>query len=313
MENKDLVILGGGPAGLSAAIYAARYGLNAILISRDIGGAANLAHKIENYPGYEGSGFKLMQKFYKQAKNYGAEFLNDDIIDIKKLKEGFVITTSSKKFYNVKAVILALGTQRRKLNVPGEDKFLGRGVSYCATCDGAFFRNKAVAVIGGGDSACKAALLLSDLAKRVYMICRGEKEKCDYFSTKAIRGKRNIEILYDTIPLEIKGKGAVSELIVDREANKRKHDEINPIHEERIKVDGVFIEIGSLPLSDIAKLLKMRIDKEEYVHVDNEMRTNVKGVFAAGDIVKSRLKQVVTSAAQGAIAAKSAYDYIRGK
>jgi len=306
MKNYDIAILGGGPAGLAAAIYAARYGLNAILIAKDIGGTANLADKIENYPGFEGSGFELMQKFYKQAKNVGAEFLNDDIINIDKEDGKFIITTTKKRFINIKAVIIALGTQRRKLNVPGEDKFLGKGVSYCATCDGNFFKNKIVAVIGAGDSACKASILLSGIAKKVYIIYRGEIEKCEFDYRSKIKEKNNIQILNNTIPLEIRGKEAVKEIIVDRGGK-------NLPKEERIKLDGVFIEIGALPVTDIAKMLKIKIDKESYLIVDREMKTNIKGIFAAGDVVKFKLKQVVIAASQGATAAKSAYDYLKEK
>jgi len=303
-EKYDLIILGAGPAGLSAAIYASRYGLKTILISREIGGTANLAENIENYPGYSGSGKELMKKFFEQAKKHGTEYLNDDVIDIRKEKKGFIITTSTKKFFNVKAVIIALGTQRRKLNIPGEDKFLGRGVSYCATCDGAFFKNKIVAVIGGGDSACKAVLLLSDIAKKVYMIYRGEKNKCAYENSKNLKERKNIYMMYNTIPLKINGNEQVSELIIDVGGKKFPQ-------EEKIKIDGIFIEIGALPLTDMAEMLKMKIDKEGYILVDAEMKTNVPGIFAAGDVVKSRMKQVVLSAAQGAIAAKSVFDFLK--
>ena len=303
MKNYDIAILGGGPAGLSAAIYATRYGLSVIVISRDIGGSANLAHQIENYPGYSGSGFDLMQKFFKQAENHGAEFLNDDLIDIKKNKGCFEIVMTGRKICS-KSIIIALGTQRRKLNVPGEDKFLGRGVSYCATCDGNFFKNKIVAVIGGGDSACKASILLSEIAKKVYIIYKGEIEKCEMIYRNKIKEKNNIQILNNTIPLEIRGKETVKEIIVDRGGK-------NLPKEERIRLNGVFIEIGALPVTDIAKLLKIKTDKENYILVDCEMKTNVKGVFAAGDVVKSKLKQVVIAASQGVVAAKSAYDYLK--
>jgi thioredoxin reductase (NADPH) len=305
METKyDVIILGGGPAGLTAAIYCTRYGLKTILISREIGGTAKLAHKIENYPGYEGPGLELMKKFQSQAEKHGTDFLDSDIIELRKEKKNFIVTTSHKK-YSVKALILALGTQRRKLNIPGEDKFLGKGVSYCATCDGAFFKNKDVAVIGGGDSACKAVLLLSDIAKRVYFILRGEKETCEHALRKNL-SKKNIIPFYNTIPLEIKGKEQVSELVVEMGGKKLPK-------EEAIKVDGVFIEVGSLPISDIARMLKIRVDKEGYIVVDGEMKTNVPGICAAGDIVKSKLKQVIVSASQGAISAKSIQEYLQEK
>ena len=302
MKNYEVIILGGGPAGLSAGIYAARYGLKTLVISREIGGTANLAHTIENYPGYEGSGSELMKKFFEQAKKQGSEFLNDDLISIKKTEEGFEITTPSEKISS-KAVIIALGTQRRKLNIPGEDKFLGKGVSYCATCDGIFFKNKVVAIIGGGESACKAVLLMSDLCKKVYLIHRGKIEKCPA-ETKKMRSRDNVEILSKTIPLEIKGKNNVSEIIIEVGGNKIPR-------EKKIRVEGVFIEVGSLPVSDIAKLLKMRVDKEGFIPVNEHMETSVPGVFSAGDVVKSKMKQVVLSAAQGAVAAKSAYDFLQ--
>ncbi|MBM3234343.1 FAD-binding protein [Candidatus Pacearchaeota archaeon] len=303
MKSYDVAILGAGPAGLSAAIYSARYGLDTIVISRDIGGSANLAHQIENYPGYLGSGMELMQKFFKQAENVGAEFLNDDLINIKKKAGCFEIVTTGRKICS-KSIIIALGTQRRKLNISGEDKFLGKGVSYCATCDGNFFKNKTVAVIGGGNSACKAVLLLSGIAKQVYLIHRGEIEKCEMVYRNKIKEKNNIHILNNTIPLEIGGKNSVSELLVDRGGK-------NLPKEERIKLEGVFIEIGGLPVSDIAKMLKIKIDKEGYLVVNNEMKTSINGVFAAGDVIKSKLKQVVVAASQGATAAKSAYDYLQ--
>lgn len=300
-EEYDLAILGGGPAGLTAAIYAARYGMKTILISKDVGGAANYAHKIENYPGYSGSGMELMQKFFKQAKEVGAEFLSDDLIDLKKEKH-FEVITGRKQKITARTIILALGTQKRKLNVKGEDKFLGKGVSYCATCDGFFFKNKDVAVIGGGEAGCKAAVLLSSIAKKVYLIFRGEKEKCVEMESRMIRKRENIEILDLTEAIEIKGRAQVQELVA-RKNGKRK----------KLKVDGVFIEVGSLPVSDVCKILGIKIDENGYILVDEHLNTNVKGIFAAGDVVKSRLKQIIVAASQGAVAAKSAYDFLREK
>ena len=305
VKEYDIAILGAGPAGLTAAIYASRYGLKTIVISKDVGGMANYAHKIENYPGFKGSGARLMQKFYKQAKNFGAEFISNDLIDIKKEK-GFEIITSRKDRVATKAVIIALGSSRRKLNIKGEDEFLGKGVSYCATCDGNFFRNKIVAVIGGGDAACKASELLASLCKKVYMIVRGEADKCEVIVSDRLKKKNNFELVCNSVPIEIKGKEVVEELVV--EVGGKKIPKL-----KGIKLDGVFIEIGSLPVSDICKILKVRTDKEGYVDVDIDMNTNVPGIFAAGDVVKTRLKQVVVAASQGAKAAKSAYDYLKSK
>jgi len=305
MEKYDVCILGGGPAGLTAGIYSSRYDMKTILVTREIGGMANLAEKVENYPGFDGSGKDLMKKFYQQAKDYGAKFLNEDIIDIKKVKNEFIVTTNTIKI-GVKAVIIALGLQRRKLNIPGEDKFLGKGVSYCATCDANFFKGKDVAVIGGSDSACKASLLLSGIARKVYLTYRGSELRCENIIKKKLIGKKNVEFMYDTTPFEIKGKQAVSELIVIRDGKEIPR-------QEKISVQGVFIEIGGLPASDIAKMLRVKLDKEEHIIVDKDMSTNIPGVFAAGDIVKSKLKQIIVAASQGAIAAKSTHEYLKEK
>lgn len=305
MKNKfDVCILGAGPAGLTAAIYSARYGLKVIVISKEIGGAANRAEHIENYPGYIGSGKELMKKFHEQARKYGTKFLDEDIIDIKKQGKEFIITTSKEKII-ARTLIISLGTQRRKLNIPGEDKFLGKGVSYCATCDANFFKNKDVAVIGGGNTACRACLLLAGIARKVYLVYRREKLRCEYAEIKKVEKMKNIKIMYGATPFEIKGKNAVSELIIVKPGKI-------PV-QEKIDVSGVFIEIGGLPASDIAKILGVKIDKEGHILVDEEMRTSVPGIFAAGDVIKSKLKQVVVAASQGAIAAKSAQDYLSGR
>lgn len=296
----DVIILGGGPAGLTAAIYASRYGMKTVLISKEIGGMANYAVEVENYPGYKGSGKRLMKKFFLQARKSGAEIIQDDIINIEKDGNGMIVAVSGKKIIHAKSIIIALGTQRKKLNIQGEDKFLGRGVSYCATCDGSFFKNKDVAVIGGADAACKSVLLLSGIAKRVYLVCRGEKVNCEPAIAKKIGMKKNVLFFNNSSPMEIRGKNKVKELVI-----WKKNKELG------LKVDGVFVEAGGLPLSDIAKLLGLKLDEQGYIHVDSEMKTNVHGIFAAGDVVKSKLKQIVIAASQGAVAAKSAHEFIQ--
>ncbi len=303
IQKFDVAILGGGPAGLSAAIYSARYGMKTIVIAREIGGAANYASKIENYPGYIGSGKNLMRRFYRQAKKFGTEFLEDDLIGIKK-EEGFEIITGRKMKIATGAVIIALGTQKNKLNIKGEDKFLGRGVSYCATCDGNFFRNKTVAVIGGGNSALHASQLMSGLAKKVYALSRGKFEGAEEKLLNEVRNLKNVELMNDTIPMEIKGKDSVREIVITSDGKG-----IPKL--KSLKVDGVFIEIGSMPVSDICRALGIKTDKEGYIEVDINMETNSTGIFAAGDVVKTKLKQVIVAASQGAKAAKSAYEFIK--
>lgn len=295
--HHDVIVLGAGPAGLVAGIYAARYNMTTFVISKDVGGMANLAHKIENYPGYEGSGFELMQKFKKQAEKNGADFLSEEIVDVEKDSDGFVVQTSKDKKIHTKAIIISLGTEKRKLNVPGEDKFLGKGVSYCATCDGGFFKNKIVSVVGGSDSAAMAAAMLAEHAKKVIIVYRKDELRCEESVLKRIKDNKKIEIVCNSNIKEIKGGDVVENILLD--------------NGDEIKVDGVFIEIGSLPISGIAKKLGVKLDEEGYILVNPEMETNVPGILAAGDAIKSKLKQVVVAGGQGAIAARSAYDFIK--
>lgn len=303
IQNYEVVILGAGPAGLSAGIYSARYGLKTLIIGKEIGGMANMAHRVDNYPGFSGSGEKLMKKFHKQAEKLGAEIVNEEIISVSKEKNDFNLTTNKRKITS-KALIIAFGTQKRKLNIPGEDEFLGKGVSYCATCDAFFFKNKNVAVIGGGDSGAKAALLLSGIAKKVYMIHRGKTEGCDLHTSKMLRNKKNVKIICNSSPMEIRGKERVTSIVVDMGGK-------NLPRESELNVDGVFIEIGGLPLSDIARILGIQMDETNYVIADEDMKTNVPGVFAAGDVIKSRMKQIIIAASQGAMAAKSVHEYLK--
>jgi thioredoxin reductase (NADPH) len=292
----DVTILGAGPAGLTAAIYASRYGMDTLVISKDIGGMANLAHKIENYPGYEGSGFELMKKFQGQAEKNGAEFLHEEVFDVSIDEDGFVVQTSKNTGIHTKTIIVSLGTEKRKLGVSGEDSLLGKGVSYCATCDAPFFKNKTVAVVGGSDSAAMAAMILAEHSKKVYVVYRGKDLRCEGSVLKNLKKNKKIEILCNRDVKEIAGKEAVESIILD---DKRK-----------VEVDGVFIEIGNLPVTNIAYKLGVKIDENKYIHVNQNMETNVRGIFAAGDAVKSKLKQVVVASAQGATAAKSAFDYV---
>jgi thioredoxin reductase (NADPH) len=299
VEHYDVCIVGGGPSGLTAAIYSARYGLHTALISKDIGGMANLAHKIENYPGFIGSGFELMQKFKKQAEEFNTEFLSSEVSNISKDKTGFVIELKNARVVHSRSVIIALGTEKRKLNVRGEDKFLGKGLSYCATCDANFFKDKVVAVIGGSNSATKAARILSSIAKKVYIIYRGSELRADKIEIDSVKKDKKIKIIYNSIPSAIMGDKNVREIEIACSGEK-----------ELISVEGIFVEIGSIPLTAIAKKLKIHTDKEGYIEVNADMETNVPGVFAAGDSIKSKLKQVVVAAAHGAIAGKSAFDYL---
>jgi len=298
VEHYDILILGGGPAGLTAALYAGRYNLKVAVVGKSLGGTANLAGEVENWPGFIGSGTELMKKFREHAEKFGARFLEQEIDNVKKDENGFVFEFGDSEIHG-KSLIVALGTQHRKLNIPGEKELLGKGVSYCTTCDAMFFKNKTVAVVGSANSAAKAALYLSEIAKKVYVISNKSEMKCEPVSIKKIEASKNIEVIYNAESKKIIGDKKVTALELDVAGKPRKID-----------IDGIFIEIGATPVSDIVSELKLNLEKE-YIIVDKEMKTNLPGVFAAGDNTNNKLKQIVTAAAEGAIAAKSAYDYLR--
>jgi len=298
----DLIIIGAGPAGLAAALYASRYRLNALVLGPVVGGTALEAYNVENYPGFKSiSGLELMNKMEEQVTALGVEIIPEEAREIKR-NTHFTLTTESKK-HQAKAVILAMGTERRKLNVPGEKELLGKGVSYCATCDAAFFRNKTVAVIGGSDAAAKSALLLAEYASKVYIIYRRTQIRAEPVTVEAVEKNDKIEIIYQTNVKEIKGEKLVEGVVLDNEYQASNF----------LKVDGVFVEIGAEPNNKLARDLGVELDEAGYVSVDPMQKTNVEGVFAAGDVTNAagELKQIVTACAQGVIAATSAYEYLK--
>ena len=300
----DVIVVGGGPAGLSAAIYASRYNLKSLLISRQTGGQMNDADKICNYPGFlEISGFDLAEKFRKQAKELGVGMEESEVVSMKKEKGYFSVETNDNKEFKTKSVVLALGKARRKLNVDGEDEFLGKGVSYCATCDGPLYKDKIVAVIGGSDAATTAVLLLSRYAKKIYLIYRKGKLRGMPSWISMVNKTENIDILYNTQITEVKGDNFVNSLLIE-----------GPDGEKDIEVNGVFIEVGGVPQTSLAKEIGVGLDKSNHIIVKLDQSTNVKGVFAAGDVTtgSDNFQQVVTAAAEGAIAARSAYRYVTG-
>jgi thioredoxin reductase (NADPH) len=300
MENEiyDVAILGGGPAGLTAAIYAARYNLNVLVIAKTFGGTTNLAGEVENWPGQIDSGMNIMKKFKEQAEKFGTKFLESELKTITKKEKNFEINTPSKEVI-AKSVIISLGTENRKLNIPGEKEFLGKGVSYCATCDGMFFKDKIVTVIGGADSAAKAALYLAEIAKKVNIIYRQTEMRCEPISLKRIEENEKIEIFYNSNPIEISGGNAVQKIKINKDSK-----------EMDLETQGVFIEAGATPVTEIVKDLDLEFDRD-YIVTDKQAKTNVSGVFAAGDCTNNKFKQIVVAAGEGALAAKSTYDYLR--
>ncbi len=301
-KNKlyDLIIIGAGPAGLGASIYASRYKLNHLVIGSEIGGQVVEAAEIENYAGFNSiSGRDLMKKFQEQTERLGAEIIQAETERIEKTNNGFkvLIRNGKEHEYKSKAVILALGMSPRKMDIPGEDKFIGKGVSYCATCDAMFFTDKTVAVIGGGDSAAVAAIHLAGFADKVYLIHRGSVHFKPALSEQ-IKQNDKIKMIGSTGIKEIKGGQTVESIVYKDESR-----------EKEISVQGVFVEIGSVPKTTIAKNLGVEMDEQEYIIVNQAQETNVENVYAAGDVTtgSNKFRQIITAVAEGAVAAGSAY------
>lgn len=291
----DLIIVGTGPAGLSAAIYAARYKMNAMTIGKVYGGTITEAHMVENYPGVgEISGIDLGDKMLQQAKSLGAEVISGSVQKIEKQDKFFVLYSSDAK-HETKRVLLAMGAERNKLQIKGEDEFLGKGVAYCATCDGPFFKGKTVSVVGGANAAVTSAIYLSDIAEKVYLIYRGSELKAEPAWIDQMNKKSNIEAVYSANIKEITGSTKVENIKLD--------------NGKELKVDGVFIEIGSTPGKALVNDLGLKTDKRGYIEVDAEKKTSVEGVWAAGDITSGdfKFRQVVTATGEGALASYSAY------
>ena len=305
----DVVVVGGASAGLTAAMYASRQGLKTLIITKDIGGQALLTNDIENYPAFEHiGGFELMNRFEQQAKSFGAEFVYEEVSSIQKNKTGGLtvrtaFTTDNQ--YDAHTIILAFGKTPRDLNVPGEKEFKGKGVSYCAVCDGPLFKNKTVVIVGTGESALEAAIYLKQLASKVNIIHRtdkpiGSEDTIDLLQQRQ-QSNSKISFIPNSVVKSINGSSKVESLTL---FNSKTNSEY------KITVDGVFIEMGYIAKTDIAKDLVQLNDNKEIV-VDKHCATSHEGIFAAGDVTDVPYKQAVISAGQGAIAALSAYNYIQ--
>lgn len=302
----DLTIIGCGPAGYAAAIYAARYKLNTVVIGAADGGAMAEAHLIENWPGVKSvTGTELTKNFKEHVEYFDVEIQQEYVREITQNNKIFTTTTESGKKFESKAVIIAAGTKKRKLGIPGEQELKGKGVSYCATCDAFFFKNKKVAVIGGSDSAGTAALLLADHADKVYIIYHREPLRCEEMTLERIKNNKKIEIIYNTDITKINGEQKVESVDINSEFNGKK----------QIEVDGVFIEIGATPSADLARNLEVELDNLERIKINPDCSTNISGVFAAGDVTVGLydLKQIITAAASGAVAATSVNKFIKTK
>jgi len=301
MKKYDVIIIGGGPAGITAAIYTARRLLKTLVITKEPGGQIVKTSDIENYPGFDLiSGPELAKKFISQAKKFGAEIVFDEVLRLDKKNSDFIIS-GRKKNYRSKSLILAFGKVPRKLNIPGEEEFKGKGISYCSTCDAPFFKNKIVVVNGGGNSAFEATLLLSRTAQKVYLIHRRDEFTAEEIMINKIKKVKNVEIITSATIDKIEGDQVVRSITVSHKGKKRK-----------IEIAGFFIEIGYMVEDGLIKKF-VEMDEKNQIKVNKDHSTSREGVFAAGDLTNSYYKQIVISAGEGAIAALSAAKYLDEK
>jgi len=296
---RELAIIGAGPAGLTAALFAARNNIDVLIVSKDVGGLANYAHLVENYPGFKGEGQKLMQKIYQQVKSLAVPIKIGEIREVKKENNYFRLIGDEE--IKAKAIIFAVGRVPRKLGVPGEENFIGKGVSYCAVCDGPLYKNKIVAVVGGGNSALRAVQLLAKYAKNVYLIHRRDKFRAEQKLIEEVAKLRNVKFILNSTIEEIHGKTKLEKLKIKTNGQTN-----------FIEVDGLFVEIGYEPKVDLFAPL-VKTNKAGEIIINNKCETSCEGVFAAGDCTNVPYKQIVIACALGAIAALSATDYLLRK
>jgi thioredoxin reductase (NADPH) len=303
MESWDLIIIGAGPAGLTAGIYAGRSGLNTLLLEEKMaGGELAVCPWIENYPGFESiSGPDLAERMTTHCRKFGVQINELEKVVALDLRTDKVLVKTEKGSYSASALIVATGAHYRPLNVPGEKEFQGKGVSYCALCDGAFFKGKTVIVVGGGNSAAMSANYLSNIAANVKLVHRRGQLRAEVAAVEAMK-KPKVEFLLNTVVKEIKGDSSVRSVILE---NKKSGDV------RALEVDGVFVQVGEEPNTKLVREAGVAVDKDGYIIVDAHQGTNLPTVFAAGDVTTGSVKQVATAVGQAAVAATEAFGYIK--
>ena len=306
MTIYDTIIIGGGVTAFGAAMYAGRFTMKTLVIGETMGGTIILTDIVENYPGFKKlTGMELANNISDHAKEYGIEVENDKVTTAKKINSHlFEVETASGKKFKGKTIIIATGTHWKKLNVPGEAQYTNKGVHYCALCDGAFYKNKVIGVVGGGDSAIKEALLLSTYGSKVYVFARGEKIRPEPVNEVKVRKNDKITVFTKVNVKEIKGDGKkMNGVMLDSEVNGSKE----------FSLDALFVEIGHRPLSELAVQLGVKLNAKNEIPINRLSETNVPGVYAAGDVVDTKFKQAITGVAEGVTAAYSAYQHIENE
>ncbi len=296
-KTYELIVLGGGPTAIGCAIYAARFAMDILVIGKTFGGLIATTHIVENYPAITSiSGQGLMDMFKDHMDSLTIPYISDEIRNIERVDDHFELHSFFQKF-KAYSICIATGSERKKLGIPGEEEFVGRGVSYCATCDGPFYKDKNVCVIGGSDSAAKEALFLAQSVNKVYIIYRGEEIRAEPINKQRVYENEKIEIIYKTKIVEIKGDNTVKSVIFD--------------NGKEFEVDGVFIEIGSIPKSELAKRIGVETNEKGEIKINRKSETNIPGIFAAGDVADAPFKQAITGVSEGVIAAYSAFDFVK--
>jgi len=300
----DTIIIGGGISALGAAIYCGRFQLKTLVIGEKIGGTIILTDDIANYPGFKKiTGMDLFDRIKEHANDYDIEIQEKRVNKVENHKTCFHVSTKEKT-YKTKTIIFATGTEWRKLNIPGEKEFTNKGVHYCALCDGGIYKDKIIGIVGGSDSAAKEALLLAEYGKKVYIIYRKEKIRAEPINLERVEKNKKIEIINNTNITEIKGDRFVNSVILDKPYKGSKE----------FKLDALFIEIGHIPISDLAKQIGVKTNKKGEIATKKEtMETNIKSIYACGDVADNKFKQAITGVAEGVIAAYNVYQYINNE
>jgi thioredoxin-disulfide reductase len=303
MTSYDLIIIGGGISGFSAAMYAGRMKLKTLVIVEKRGGTIVLTNEIANWPGINMiDGMGLAKQIEEHALEYGVETFDAKAVKATKSGHGFSVEAEDGTIHTAKALILATGTEHRKLEVKGEDQFKGKGVHYCALCDGFFYKGKTIAVVGGSDSAAKEALLLTQWVNKVYVIARSTLHP-EPINAEKVKANAKIEVLEGNQIKEILGEKKVNSVMLTKPHNGS----------DKLALDGIFVEIGHVANSELAKQLGVSLNDKGEIKIDRTSKTNVEGVFAAGDVTDTVFKQAITGSAEGVHAAVSAYDYLEKK